>query len=162
MTGEHMARAGKGRTLSPATRTILRLLLLTGQRRSEIVGARKSELELNAKEPVWTIPGERTKNGLLHRLSLCSQAKAAFARAVADSPDKSPFVFPSAVEPLKAHISAEAITRAMSRLVSELPLLADQHLSLSDRHRCWVFNAWCAYSRNQHHSAKQSWLWKMR
>lgn len=35
MTGEHMARAEKGRMLSPVSRSILRLLLLTGQRRSD-------------------------------------------------------------------------------------------------------------------------------
>ena len=40
MTGEHMARAEKGRALSPATRSILRLLLLTGQWRGEVAGAR--------------------------------------------------------------------------------------------------------------------------
>lgn len=122
MTGEHMARAEKGRTLSPATRSILRLLLLTGQRRGEVAGALKSELDLDAKEPVWTIAGDRTKNGLLHRLPLCPQAKAEFAKAVAASDAKSPFVFPSATEPLKASISAEAITRAMARLVVELKI----------------------------------------
>lgn len=119
MTGEHMARAEKGRMLSPATRSVLRLLLLTGQRRGEVVGARKSELQLGGAEPVWTIPGERTKNGLLHRLPLCARARAEFAKAAADSPDASPYVFPSP-ENLKVPISPEAITRAMARLVAEL------------------------------------------
>lgn len=122
MTGEHMARAEKGRTLSPATRSILRLLLLTGQRRGEVAGALKSELDLDAKEAVWTISGDRTKNGLLHRLPLCPQAKAEFVKAVAASDAKSPFVFPSATDPMKASISAEAITRAMARLVTELKI----------------------------------------
>ena len=122
MTGEHMARAEKGRMLSPATRSILRLLLLTGQRRGEVAGALKSELDLNPAEPVWMIAGDRTKNGLLHRLPLCPMAKAEFAKAVAASPDMSPFVFPSATDPMNAPISAEAITRAMARLVSELKI----------------------------------------
>ena len=122
MTGEHIARAERGRMLSPATRSILRLLLLTGQRRTEVAGALKSELDLNAKEPVWMISGDRTKNGLLHRLPLCPQAMAEFEKAVATSPAKSPFVFPSASNPLNAHISAEAITRAMARLVVELKI----------------------------------------
>ncbi len=65
MTGEHMARAEKGRMLSPATRSIIRLLLLTGQRRSEVAEVEKSELQLGGPEPVWMIPGNRTKNGLL-------------------------------------------------------------------------------------------------
>lgn len=121
MTGEHMARAEKGRMLSPATRSVLRLLLLTGQRRSEVVEALKSELELDASEPVWTIPGERTKNGLLHRLPLCPQAKVEFAKAVAASPKASPYVFPSP-ENVAVPISAEAVTRAMARLVTELEI----------------------------------------
>lgn len=121
MTGEHMARAEKGRMLSPATRTILRLLLLTGQRRNEVTGALKSELELAGDEPVWTIPGERTKNGLLHRVPLCPMAAAEFARAVAAAPAKSPYVFPSPDNP-RAPATPEAITRAMSRLVQELEI----------------------------------------
>lgn len=122
MTGEHMARGQKGRMLSPATRAILRLLLLTGQRRGEVVGAMKSELVFEGKEPVWTIPGERTKNRLLHRLPLCPRAKAEFAKAVAASPERSPYVFPSPEAPLERPISALAVTRAMSRLVTELKI----------------------------------------
>lgn len=121
MTGAHMARAEKGRMLSPPTRSILRLLLLTGQRRSEVVEARKSELELESKEPVWTIPGERTKNGLLHRVPLCPQARTEFAKAVAAAPAASPYVFPSPENP-KVPISAEAVTRAMARLVTQLEI----------------------------------------
>lgn len=108
--------------LSPATRSILRLLLLTGQRRGEVAGALKSELDLAAAEPVWMISGDRTKNGLLHRLPLCPMAKAQFAKAVAASDPKSAFVFPSAKDPLCAPISAAAITRAMARLVAELKI----------------------------------------
>ncbi|MGD9786038.1 MAG: tyrosine-type recombinase/integrase [Hyphomicrobiaceae bacterium] len=119
MTGAHMARAEKGRMLSPATRSILRLLLLTGQRRSEVVEARKSELELDGPEPVWTIPGERTKNGLLHRLPLCPLSRAELAKAVGASPSKSLFVFPSP-EDHKLPISANAVTRAMARLITQL------------------------------------------
>jgi len=121
MSGEHMARAEKGRMLSPATRSILRLLLLTGQRRSEVVEAQKSEFELDGKEPVWTIPGLRTKNGLLHRLPLCPLAAAEFTRALKASPEKSKFVFSSPHDPMQP-ISAEAVTRAMARMIDELQL----------------------------------------
>lgn len=122
MIGEHMGRGEKGRMLSPTTRSVLRLLLLTGQRRGEVVGALKSELELGGKEPVWTISGDRTKNGLLHRLPLCPLAKTEFAKAVQLSDSKSPFVFPSFEEPLTRPIYAEAVTRAMARLVGELEM----------------------------------------
>lgn len=121
MSGEHMARARTGRMLSPATRSVLRLLLLTGQRRTEVVEAKKSEFELDGDEPVWTIPGSRTKNGLLHRLPLCPMAAAEFRKAFAVSAKESPFVFPSPDGPKKA-ISPEAVTRAMARLIVELKL----------------------------------------
>ena len=45
---------------------IVRLLLLTGQRRGEVVGLRWSEIDDTAK--TWTLPKERTKNGTEHRL----------------------------------------------------------------------------------------------
>lgn len=121
MTGEHMARAEKGRMLSPATRSILRLLLLTGQRRSEVLEAEKSELDLDGKEPFWTIPGARTKNGLLHRLPLCPMATAEFRKALTATPKGSKFVFPSPEDP-KVPISAAAVTRAMARLIAELKI----------------------------------------
>lgn len=119
MSGEHMALGEKGRMLSSATRSILRLLLLTGQRRTEVTGARKEELHLEGDEPVWTIPGERTKNGLLHRLPLTPMAAAEFRRAVAASPQKSPFVFPSP-DDHRHHLTPLAVTRAMARFVTEL------------------------------------------
>jgi integrase len=122
LTGEHIARAEKGRMLSPATRSILRLLLLTGQRRSEVVEAQKSEFELDGPEPIWTIPGARTKNRLLHRLPLCPMAVAEFRKAIAASPEKSPFVFPSPEDPLKRPISADAVTRAMARMIAEIKI----------------------------------------
>lgn len=121
MTGEHMGRAEKGRMLSPATRSILRLLLLTGQRRSEVVEAEKSEFELDADQPVWTIPGARTKNGLLHRLPLCPMAATEFRKAIAASPKESRFVFPSAGDQGQP-ISALAVTRAMARMIAELKI----------------------------------------
>lgn len=49
-------------------RTALRLLLLTGQRRSEVFEAEWSEFDLDAA--VWTIPAARTKNSKLHIVPL--------------------------------------------------------------------------------------------
>lgn len=119
--GSHAARAEKGRTLSPATRAVLRLLLLTGQRRTEVVEAEKTEFDLEGPDPVWTIPGKRTKNGLLHRLPLCPMAAAEFRKAIALSAKESIHVFPSP-DDRRRPISAPAVTRAMARLVAELKL----------------------------------------
>ncbi len=120
MTGEHMARAESGRTLTPGTRCVLRLLLLTGQRRSEVSGAAKAELDLSPSDPVWTIPGHRTKNRLLHRVPLTPMAVAEFKRALSLSPKDSDYVFPSAVKGEDAPILASTITKAMARLTDEV------------------------------------------
>jgi integrase len=45
-----------------------RALLLTGQRRNEVAGARWSEIDL--KEKLWTIPAERMKAGATHLVPL--------------------------------------------------------------------------------------------
>jgi integrase len=47
---------------------LLRLLLLTGQRRDEVAGARWREIDL--KQKVWTIPEERFKSGVSHQVPL--------------------------------------------------------------------------------------------
>ncbi|MGO4572901.1 tyrosine-type recombinase/integrase [Microvirga sp. 2TAF3] len=47
---------------------IVRLLILTGQRRDEVGDMRWSELDLD--KALWTIPRERTKNGLTHEVPL--------------------------------------------------------------------------------------------
>jgi integrase len=52
--------------------SFVRLLLLTGQRRSEVAGMRRSELD--ERERLWTLPGERTKNGRPHVVPLSTQA----------------------------------------------------------------------------------------
>ena len=120
ITGEHMGKAQPGRKLTPATRSVLRLLLLTGQRRIEVSGAEKSEFDLSSSEPVWTIPGARTKNGLLHRVPLTSMAANEFERALSASPRGSAYVFPTPAAGDDAAILASTVTRAMSRVTNEL------------------------------------------
>jgi integrase len=53
---------------------IVRLLMLTAQRRGEVAGARWVEFDLKAR--TWTIPKERTKNGLPHLVPLSDTALA--------------------------------------------------------------------------------------
>lgn len=51
---------------------IIRLLLLTGQRRDEVADMRWSEVDL--EKALWTIPSERTKNSKAHEVPLSAQA----------------------------------------------------------------------------------------
>jgi integrase len=68
---------------------IVRLLILTGQRREEVGGMRWSEIDLKAAQ--WRIGAERTKNGLAHDVPL-SAAAVAILRAVVRR-DKRDLVF---------------------------------------------------------------------
>jgi integrase len=58
---------------------IVRLLILTGQRREEVGGMTGAELDLVRAR--WSIPRERTKNGLPHEVPL-SPAAVSILRAI--------------------------------------------------------------------------------
>jgi integrase len=51
---------------------VIRLMLLTGQRRGEVAGMRWAEVDLDAG--LWALPGERTKNGRSHTVPLAPAA----------------------------------------------------------------------------------------
>ena len=51
---------------------MVRLLLLTGQRRDEVAGMRWNELDL--EKAVWSLPTSRTKNGRPHDVPLSDAA----------------------------------------------------------------------------------------
>jgi integrase len=53
--------------------TIIRLLILTGQRRGEVAGIAWNEIAEDLT--TWTLPGERTKNGKPHTLPLSVPAR---------------------------------------------------------------------------------------
>ncbi len=58
-------------------RDLFKLLLLSGQRRSEVGGMRRGELTgLDSDRPLWEIPGKRTKNGRPHLVPLVPQTIA--------------------------------------------------------------------------------------
>ena len=76
----------------------LKLALLTAQRRSEVLGIRWDELDLETRW--WTIPAERSKNKLAHRVPLASQALDLLAR-LREQAHGSAYVFPgSKKEPI--------------------------------------------------------------
>ncbi len=56
---------------------LIKCMLLTGQRRSEVAGMKWSELDhLDGLEPIWRIPGARTKNKLPHLVPLAHPVAA--------------------------------------------------------------------------------------
>lgn len=77
--------------------SIVRLLILTGQRRDEVAGMRWTEVDTDAA--LWTIPGERAKNSVPHQVPLGSTALSILASRprvmAAEGPNagKAAFVF---------------------------------------------------------------------
>jgi integrase len=77
----------------PAVSAALRLILLTAQRSGEVLSMRWEDVDFS--EAWWTIPPERSKNGLSHRVPLSPPALAILdARRALCS--ESPWVFPGA------------------------------------------------------------------
>lgn len=73
---------------------MVKLLLLTGCRKNEIMGAIRSELALDGKSPLFSIPGVRVKNGEDHTVALAPLAVVLFRRAL-ELAGGSEYVFPS-------------------------------------------------------------------
>lgn len=68
---------------------VVRLLMLTGQRRTEVAGMAWAEIDLDAAR--WRIPAERTKNSKAHEIDLSPQAAA----VLASIPRNGPYLFPA-------------------------------------------------------------------
>jgi integrase len=66
------------------------LMLLTGCRKGELLGAKWSNFDLDGEHPTWTKPASSTKQRKLHRLPLNTEA-VALLRAVKDASPLSPF-----------------------------------------------------------------------
>ena len=101
---------GDALSMSEPVRIALRMMLVTGQRKGEVVGARWDEVDLGAGW--WTIPAEKAKNGLPHRVPLSPLALTLLRRAQELSGD-SEYLFPSArgVKPIRDDAISKAVRR---------------------------------------------------
>jgi integrase len=131
-------------------RAVLKLAFVTGQRRLECAGARKSELrDLDGTAPVWAIAGDtkaggkvvegRTKNGKEQRVPLSKQAVAIFREAVKRA-GASECVFPADMKKVRIgrvskypHLHGDSITMGMHRLCFVLGL---KDATIHDARRC--------------------------
>jgi integrase len=89
---------------------IVRLLILTGQRRGEVAGMRWSELDLDSA--LWTLPRERVKNDRRHEVPLSKQA-VAILRQVPCISDSSVFALAephNGLQRLKEKVGVESWT----------------------------------------------------
>ncbi|MDQ5880833.1 MAG: hypothetical protein QG616_663 [Pseudomonadota bacterium] len=94
---------------------VLRILLLTGQRRGELALARWSDVDLKAN--TWTIPKENTKTGVGHVVPLSDWAAREFAE-LKKLADGSRFVLPAS-DPTKS-ADPKLITRSVARCQARL------------------------------------------
>ena len=101
--------------MSDGVRMVFRFMLATGQRKGEVVGAGWDEIDLAAGW--WTIPEEKAKNGLPHRVPL-SPLALKLLREIREASGNSDFLFPSSQG--NKPIRDDAISKAVRRNESEL------------------------------------------
>ena len=78
--------------MSATLRLVLKLQLVTAQRKGEVIGAAQTEFDL--EEGTWTIPAARSKNGKLHRVPLSPLAADLVTKA-RELAGTSQWLFPS-------------------------------------------------------------------
>lgn len=103
--------------MSREVKLALRLLALTLQRPGEIVGLRRSELDLIACS--WTIPAARSKNKRAHLVPLSSRALEIIEEAMELS-EGGDFLFASSGS--EAHLLPAALSRAVVRSLDHLQI----------------------------------------
>lgn len=93
---------------------VVRLLVLTAQRRGEVCGMRWDELDLDAG--LWSIPGSRTKNHKPHVVPLTRVA----VDLLSDWPRivGSPFVFPARGKPGQAYTGYSKGKRSLDKAIN--------------------------------------------
>ncbi len=105
--------------MSDATRLVLKLLLITAQRKGEVSQAEWSEIDL--KNGWWTIPKERSKNERIHRVPLSPMAIDIFRQAKVRLGD-SKWVFPSSKDqPITPRSISRAIRNNSEKISSDKP-----------------------------------------
>ncbi|MFZ5447055.1 MAG: tyrosine-type recombinase/integrase [Thermodesulfobacteriota bacterium] len=96
--------------MAEGTKLAIKLQLVTAQRKAEIVSAAWDEIDLTEKW--WTIPPEKAKNKMAHRVPLSPLALELLERAK-DFSGNSSWVFPS--PRTDRHITPEAVDHALRR-----------------------------------------------
>jgi integrase len=140
LTDDELCRVwnAAGQIGDPIYGAVVRVLILTGQRRGEVAGMEQAELDLEGR--LWSLPKERTKNARAHDVPLSPQAIAVInkiprtsERFVFSFNDKAPingFGWPK--ERLDAlcgfsdwtlHDIRRTVTSGMARLGISLPVI---------------------------------------
>ena len=102
--------------MSESVREIVKLALLTGQRRAEISGLRHTDVTITGTRPTMIITRGRAKNTTPHSVPLSEPARKILAEAISKTPDGA-FVFPG--RPGQP-ILPGSVTRAFARTQQKL------------------------------------------
>lgn len=113
----------------------LEFVILTAVRSGEARGARWSEIELEAA--TWTIPGERMKRGIPHRVPLSKEALAVLEQVRGLDAD---LVFPS------AHSAPDGATRQQSEMVFKSVYRRMKREGFTTHGFRSAFRDWCSES----------------
>ena len=106
--------------MSRATALAMKLSLATAQRIGEVSRIANAELDVNDTAPMWTVPGERSKNGEPNRVPL-SPIAVQLIREARELSGAGVWLFPSPTG--KGPIDPHAATRALGRARSAIGLL---------------------------------------
>lgn len=98
--------------MADTTRNILRLILATAQRAGEVAGAEWDEIDIATR--IWTIPAEKSKNGLAHRVPLNDPA----LDVIHSLPKGDGYLFPSPRQ--GKHVAVEALSHAVKKNLDKL------------------------------------------
>lgn len=99
-------------SMSAEVKGILKLALLTGQRVGEICGISTREVDGNW----WTIPADRTKNGVTHRVYLTQSALEILVKKDSEYYFQSPTVkYDPCKNPIYNHVDENAVAYAIRR-----------------------------------------------
>lgn len=101
--------------MSESVRMVFRFMLATGQRKGEVVGAEWDEFDLASGW--WTIPAEKAKNGLPHRVPL-SPLALRLLKGIQKTNGDTEYLFPSSQgsKPIRDDAISKAVRRNESAL----------------------------------------------
>jgi integrase len=99
--------------VSMSVRLALKFQLVTAQRKGEVVRAEWNEFDLQGAG-LWTIPAEKAKNGMPHRVPLSPLARAVLDEIALNRPSVSGWLFPSRKNKA-APMAGQSVDRAMRK-----------------------------------------------
>ena len=145
--------------MNPVIATAIKILILTGARRTEVAAMRWCEVSI--EKEIWVLPAERTKNKKMHTIYL-SKPAINLINDLKKLTGQSEFVF----ENNKGHIHPDSLTSTINRLTKtpddpkamkragEAPLSNMKSFSVHDLRRS-AATAWGEYLKVKPHVIEQ-------